>query len=234
MQYFDTQAQVFTDLNIEIDLTELAAKIQTKRPNILTTAKKTLNSVKNIWDPALVYRWLPLEESDDASGRRVIYGNDGPVTLDLGYSSIFLKKADYALVVVYSAGSRLEEESRKATNDKEFLSAFLIDLIGLLVLEKTGNRAKRIAEQKASELGWGVSPFLSPGSIHGWQLEDQLQLCSLLPLDRINVQLRDDAVLAPFKSLSCLIGIGPEYTASLVGTTCQVCSKNQDCQMRQL
>lgn len=235
MYNFDTQPQALTELNIEISFPELEGKIQTgtKRPDILATAEKTLNRVNNIWDPAIVYRWLPFEQSDPASGLSVIRGNDGPITLDLGYSATFLKKASYALVAVYSAGDRLEQETQKASDNQEFLVAFLLDLIGLLVLEKTGNIVNKVAEQKAAELGWGVSPFLSPGSIHGWELEDQLKLCPLLPLDQIGVRLRDNAVLTPFKSLSCLIGIGPEYQASLVGTTCQVCSKNQDCQMRQ-
>ena len=236
MLSLDTQAHALTELNIEIGFPELEGKIQTstKRPDILAIAEKTLSKVNNIWDPAIVYRWTYFEESGTAPGLSVIRSNDGPVTLDLGHSSTFMKKASYALLAVYSVGSRLEEETRKASDNQDFLVAFILDLIGLLVLEKTGNIVKRVAEQKAAELGWGVGPFLSPGSIHGWKLEEQLKLCPLLPLDQIGVRLCGDALLTPFKSLSCLIGIGLEYEASLVGTTCQVCSKNQDCLMRQL
>ncbi len=138
------------------------------------------------------------------------------------------------MVAVYSAGYEIEKETRKCSENEDFLVSYLLDLISLLVLEKTGDIVKKIAELKAAELGWGVSPFLSPGSIHGWELKEQLKLCSLLPLDEINVRIRDDAVLIPFKSLSCLIGIGAGYRATLVGTTCQVCSKNDVCQMKQL
>lgn len=217
MQNFDIQPQILTSLSIGIDFPELEGKIQTgtKRPDILATAKKTLHRVNSIWDPAIVYRWLPIEQSDTTPGQSLIRCNNGPVTLDLGYSSVFVKKVGYALIAVYTAGGKLEEETQKATDDEEFLVAFLLDLIGLLVLKKIGNIVNKIAE-----LGWGVSPFLSPGSIHGWELEDQLKLCPLLPLNKIGVQLRDDAVLTPFKSLSCLIGIGAEYKSCLVGTTC--------------
>jgi hypothetical protein len=137
-------------------------------------------------------------------------------------------------VAAYSAGSAIEEETQKSSENEELLIAFFLDLIGLLVLEKTGDIVKKIAEQQAADLGWGVSPFLSPGSIHGWELEDQLNLCSLLPLNEIGLQVRNDAVLVPFKSLSCLIGIGAGYKTTYVGTTCQVCSKSDDCQMKQL
>jgi len=236
MKKIDTQAHTLTELNIEVHFEELVKKIQTttKRPEILATAEKTLHKVNNIWNPAIVYRWLPIEQSETEPGKSVIRSNNSPVTLDLGHSSNFVKEASYAMVAVYSVGSALEKEASKSSENQDFLVSYLLDLISLLVLEKTGNVVKEISEKKAADLGWGVSPFLSPGSIHGWELEEQLKLCPLLPLEKIDVQIRKDAVLIPFKSLSCLIGIGAGYRATLVGTTCQVCSKNDTCQMKQL
>ncbi len=232
----DTQVQTLTDLNIEVHFEELAKKIQTgtKNPDLLATAEDTLKGVNNIWNPKIIYRWLPFEQSKTEPGKCVINSNSSPVVLDMGHSAKFIKAARYVLVAAYSMGVEIENESRKSSENKAFLVSFILDLIGLLVLEKTGNIVKKIAELKAAELGWGVSPFLSPGSIHGWELEEQSKLCSLLPLNDINVHIRDDAVLIPFKSLSCLIGIGPEYKTTLVGTTCQVCSKNDVCQIKQL
>jgi len=106
---------------------------------------------------------------------------------------------------------RLEQETQKASNSQKFLVAFILALISLLVLEKTGEKVNNIAEQNAAKLGWRVSPFLSPGSVHGWELEAQLKLCPLLPLDQICARILNNTVLTPFKSNSCLIGIGPEY-----------------------
>ena len=125
------------------------------------------------------------------------------------------------------------KKTQQATNNQQFLEGYLLDIIDLLVLGKTGDIVTEIAEQKAKELNWGVSPFLSPGSIHGWDLEEQLKIAPLLPLEKIGVHIRQNAVLEPFKSLTCLIGIGIDYTSTKVGTTCQVCSKNATCQMRQ-
>ena len=132
------------------------------------------------------------------------------------------------------SGQALEAASKKASENGHHLGSYFLDLIGLIVLEKIGNLIKQIAEKKAAESGWGVGPFLSPGSVHGWELEEQKKLCSLLPLEKINVTIREDAVLFPFKTISCLIGLGPGYDRVKVGTTCQVCSKNHDCQMKQV
>ncbi len=170
MQKIDSQPHALTDLNIEIDFEEFAKKIQTaqKREDILITAEKILLEVNNIWNPAIVYRWLPIDQSETQQGRSIIHSDNGPTILNLGHSSIFIKDARYVLVAVYSAGSAIEKEIQKASDKEELLVSFFLDLIGLLVLEKTGDMVKKLAEQKASELGWGVSPFLSPGSIHGW------------------------------------------------------------------
>ncbi len=231
----NTTPCALTDLNIEVGFEELVKKIRTgtKRPDILATAEQTLQEVNNIWNPGIVYRWLPFGQSEAEPGKSIVHSNN-PVILDLGHSARFTKEASQVLVAAYSVGKELDEETRKAADKQELLVSFFLDLIGLLVLEKTGEIINKMVEQRATELGWGVSPFLSPGSVHGWELEDQLKLCSLLPLNEINITISDDAILSPFKSVSCLIGIGKGYEATHVGTTCRVCSKNNDCEMKQL
>jgi len=235
MNSINTKPCVLTNLNIKVSFEELVRKIRTgtKRPDILATMEQTLQRVNNIWNPGIVYRWLPFGQDENDPGKSIVLGNK-PVILDLGHSTRFVHRADQVLVAIYSAGKELEEESQRASDDQELLISYLLDLVGLLVLEKTGEIITKLAEQRAAELGWGVSPFLSPGSVHGWELRDQLKLCSLLPLNEIKITVSDDAVLSPFKSLSCLIGIGEGYEATRVGTTCQVCSKNKDCEMKQL
>lgn len=81
----------------------------------------------------------------------------------------------------------------------------------------------------------GRGPFLSPGSVHGWDLIDQAVLCSLLPLQEIDVQVgKKNGVLQPFNTVSSLIGIGLGYTAATVGSTCQICSNNERCEMKKI
>jgi len=232
MTDFDNQPRILTDLDIRIDFTELANKIRTssQRPAIMASAEATLNRVTGCWNPAIVCRWLTIDRA--AAGATTLYGRDCAATFNLGHSTCFIEPASHALVAAYTAGTSIEEENSKANANQQFLESYFIDLIALLVLEKTGEMVKRIAEGKADQLGWKVSPFLSPGSIHGWDLEEQHRLCSLLPLGKIGISMREDGVLAPFKSLACLIGIGTDYTSSTVGTTCQVCSKRQSCEMQ--
>jgi hypothetical protein len=234
MQKIQIEPIILSDLNIHIDLSELAGKIKTARArsDIRDAAEKTLADVNNLWKPEIVYSWYPFTKRKEGQKAQIIDTSDSQVELHLGHSTQFIAKASYVLVAAYSAGKEIEEAGQQAIKEDQLLAAYFIDLIGLLVLEKTGDIVKQLAELKAKDFGWGVSPFLSPGSIHGWELEEQLRLCSLLPLEKAGLTIQSNGVLMPFKSLSCIIGIGPDYDSTSVGSTCLVCSKKGDCQMK--
>ncbi len=238
-----SKVQVLSDLIIDLTIEEIAEKIQTSAGSqaILDIAEQYLNELKGLWNPRAVYQWFDFNrsekdadqeiESDNYTGD-IIENNTIALSVNLGHSGKFLDHAEKILVSVYTVGHTLEKAYEKSNKEGDMLAAYVIDLIGRCVLEKTSARIKQIVEQRAIKQGWGVSPFLSPGSVKGWELEDQNRLCSLLPLDVIDVSIRDDGILIPFKSISCLMGIGPEYSETKVGNTCQVCNNKEDCQMR--
>ena len=230
----DTQPHVLSNLKVDVTFQDFKQNLKTSDNNlqILEIAKKTLNKAKDIWSPKAVYQWFEFNNKSEDNFGSIISKSGDLLKFDFGYSSKFLTPARYALISVYTTGQALELESMKASSKRNLLEAYLIDLLGLIVLEKTGQVIKRIAEKQAQKSGWGVSPFMSPGSVHGWELEEQVNLCALLPLEKINVNVREDAIFSPFKTISCLIGLGPGYDMVKVGTTCQVCSKNHDCQMK--
>ncbi|MCK5837446.1 MAG: hypothetical protein KAH09_09280 [Desulfobacula sp.] len=235
MKIIDTQLHVLSHIKIDVTFQDLAQKIRTSgnSPGILKTAEQILDKVKGIWKPIAIYQWFEFETIGRDNSGRIIQSSGRHVDFDFGYSFQFLKYARHALISVYTAGQGLEKESKNASSKGNLLEAYFLDLIGLIVLEKIGKTINKIAEKHAGDLGWGVSPFLSPGSVHGWDLKEQIKLCSFLPLEKINVKIKKDAVLFPFKTISCLIGSGPGYDAVQVGTTCQVCSKKHECQMKQ-
>lgn len=221
--------------DIDLEFRDLAPKISMSetRPAILDAARAVFERVKGRWSPAMVYCWTDyLSGNDDETGILVLPG-DRSMTVRPGHSNRFLTHARHTLAGVYTAGRELDEQSARASRDGNFLDAHFIDQIGLAVLEKVEHRLKAVAEKKAEDAGWGVSPFLSPGSVHGWDLAEQTKLAGILPVHAINITLSDSGVFSPFKTISCLIGTGPGYEARQVGTTCRVCSKRGTCRMRQ-
>jgi len=232
----DKKPRVLSRLKVEVTSQELLERIKTSNnvQEISKTAEKTLYRTKGIWQPGAVLRWLEIKNIEATRAGVIIPETKGLLNFYLGFSIKFLKHAKHVLLAVYTAGKGLENESMKASSKGDFLEVYLIDLIGLIVLDKAGQTVKEIAEKQAAKLGWGVSPFLSPGSVHGWELEEQIKLCSLLPIKKLNVKIGKDAVLSPFKTLSCLIALGPGYDAVQVGETCHVCSKKDECQMKRI
>ena len=234
MNIISLQYNVLSNINVNVTFDDLVQKIKHSgnMPELLKTARKTLEKVKNLWKPAAVYQWFEFQQTGTDPIGHIIH-NSKHLSFDFGYSIKFLTHATHVLVSVFTAGKAIEHESVRASERGNLLESFLLDLIGLIVLEKAGDRIIQIAQNKAIDLGWGVGPFLSPGSVHGWDIEEQVKLFSLLPLEKIDVKSRNDAVLSPFKSISCLIGLGPGYETCKVGSTCQVCSKAGACQMEQ-
>ena len=222
------------DIDIHVSSHELAEKLSTagKSEEVFKTASMALSKAKQLWNPKALYQWLDIGRITGTRAEVIIPGTGESLSLDLGISIKFLKYSRKVLASVYTAGEKLEAETAKASSNGDLLLAYIYDLIGLIVLDKVSKTIKNLCEKKARSLGWGTGPFLSPGSVHGWDIAEQKKICSIFPLGKINVKLLDTSVLSPFKTISCLIALGPEYETSKVGTTCLVCSKKNECLMK--
>jgi hypothetical protein len=238
MNQTHSQVQLLDPVQIEIFPEDLAPGIKTRgsRDKILEMACKLLAKVQGSWQPRAVFRWLGVKRI--TNGLVLLTSLDSGETtreagcLNLGFASSFMTPAKNALVAVFTAGDELEAMAAIASQEKQIMDAYLYDIIGLAVLEKLRQQINQVVEEKAREMNWGVGPFLSPGSVHGWEPEDQNNLCDLIPIERIGVKRGENGILKPFKTLSCLVGIGPEFSAKTGGETCEVCLKKDQCEIR--
>jgi hypothetical protein len=235
MKSEDSRLQLLDCFDIEISSNDLAASMNTRgnRELILDRAAQVLLTVQGCWRPRAVVHRLDVERVT-ACGMVTLRHLDRGVagTLHLGFAGKFMAPANQGLIAVFTAGDELEREAAIASKEKRIMDAYLCDLIGLAVLEKVRQRINRIIEEQARARNWGVSPFLSPGSVHGWELDDQANLCNFVPIERIGVTRGANGILKPFKTISCLVGIGQDYTARTIGETCDVCSKREQCTVR--
>ena len=102
-----------------------------------------------------------------------------------------------------------------------------------MALAKVGKALRTLAEREAGQRKWGIGPTLSPGHLTGWHLSDQINLCPMLSLDEIDVHLNEQGVLIPLKSVSGVIGIGPQYKSKKVALVCRFCTYSTTCQWYQ-
>jgi len=207
---------------------------QSNRERLLEMTETAINEIRHIWQPKAVYTWLDVASADKECLHLTIPDTLQTTPLQLGFSTSFMAPARKALLAVYTAGIELDIAASQASQEKRLMDAYLIDLIGLRVLKEVEIHLTKYVEREAAALAWGVGPYLSPGSVHGWDLTDQKNLCALLPLEKIAVKMDDNGTLRPFKTVSCLLGIGPEFTAHEVGPTCLVCSNREKCDHKQV
>lgn len=227
--------RVIIDPDLDVSLLELSKKFGKAQQNasLLEAAARVLALAIPLWHPKIVYRWLDVEIREEDKVRLCCGLTGESSTLDLGHSLQFIKEAEKVLVGVYTVGKELEDAVQKASGQGQVLDAYLFDIVGLAVLGKIGQQVNRVVEDYArKQHNWGVGPLLSPGSVHGWQLEDSHNLYRLLPIEAIDVAMSSNGILLPFKSLSFLIGTGPGYQSTEVGTSCAVCSKRDNCEIR--
>ncbi len=230
---FEGAGGVISEMMLDLSLDDVIAKLgrAQSRPALVEAASKTLSAAQLLWRPQIVYRWVDVVSLENGNIQLRCEQSDQSVAIAMGFSSKFMKEASKALIGVYTVGKALEKAAVEASGEGQMLDGYLYDMVGLALLDQLKKIVNSIAEDYCQKHDWGVSPFLSPGSVHGWELDDQGTLCSMLPLEMIDVALQESKILLPFKSISFLIGIGPGYQVTEVGTTCEVCSKRDNCEM---
>jgi len=226
---------ILTDIPIALAPTEIIASggQDRIRPDLIQDAEEAIALGQTLWQPMAVYDWFNVRTVD---GRRVtLSSRDGAAdetVLLVGPKADLLGDAERVLVSVATIGPALEQQVRELNSAREVLNAYMLDSAGVVALGAVGESVRCMAEEAAAEKGWGVSPSLSPGSLVGWSLQRQTELCALLPLDSIGVQLNGYCVLEPHKSVSALIGMGPGYSSTRVGSVCRFCALKDTCWRR--
>jgi hypothetical protein len=148
--------------------------------------------------------------------------------LNVGDRSHFLKPAKEVLLAVKTVGPLLEEEVHRLEGPDP-LKSYFMDLAGVVALDQVSDWFRMKVQDLARKKGWGVSPSLLPGSLAGWSVEGQREICHFLDLWGAGVTLNHFSVLKPHKSDSVAIGIGPEYTANVVASLCGDCPRKEVC-----
>jgi hypothetical protein len=198
------------------------------RPAMLQSAKEAIALGQSLWQPSVLYDWFDVVSVD---GQHVTLssqqGADG--VLHVGRKADLLAPAQRAVVSAVTLGPALEEKVDELQSAGDSMMAYLLDSAGVVALGHAGESLRCLIEETAVDLGWGVSPSLSPGSLVGWSLRGQRELCALLPLQEVGLRLTAHSILQPHKSATSLIGLGPGYDSPHVGSVCKYCALQDTC-----
>lgn len=220
---------IIRDTPITIDRNEILNRQMKGEPSplIAEATDWAIARALELVEPASAYTVL---DSAGVEGEELVL--EGGARLKLGPHADLIAPAQRVIASVTTIGSRLEEEVRRLMAGPEMTKGYMLDCAGVVAVGQASMVIRELVEEMAREEGWGVGPSLYPGSPMGWNVRGQRDLLSLIPIDEIGVTLTSSYMLVPQKSGSGLIGTGPGYEQSQVGTLCHWCSLQSSCWRR--
>jgi hypothetical protein len=227
---------VLKDIPIELDPQRIAVALNHGRPSesVAEDVEEAIRAARPFWRPAAVAQWCKVESRD---GERVTVRSEASartVELRMGRRAGLVDPARRALVSVATIGAEFDRKATEMERSGDGFLWYYLPNVGTAALAEVSEALCRLAEREAAERGWGTGLRLAPGSLEGWDVADQARLCSLLPLDEIGVHLDEDGVLHPYYSTTGFIPVGPDYSATTVGSACRFCRRAPDCWRRRL
>ncbi len=139
-----------------------------------------------------------------------------------------LDGAEELAVVIGTIGPGLEEEVKACFRRGEPLRGVLLDGIGSAAIDSLAEYMRRFLVGEASCRGYRTGSPVNPG-MPGLPITRQRQLFEMAPAGEIGVGLTSSGMMVPRKSISMVLGMGPQMTNRAKAGACAACSLNQAC-----
>jgi hypothetical protein len=198
------------------------------RPEIGDLIRELLSSLKKsrLLEPTAAYEYYAVRSMSGSQismeGDRAIHGQLLP--------AIFPEAKELAPVVI-TIGPELEKQVTDYSRSGETLRGMILDGIGSAAVDSLVLEVLRLIDSESSSRGYQISSPVNPG-MAGFPLTEQWNLLGLVNADEIGVRLTSSGVLVPRKSISMVIGIGPQMTKWTRAEVCARCSLRETCDYR--
>ncbi len=131
---------------------------------------------------------------------------------------------------ICTVGEAIETRVRALFDEREFPLAVMLDSVGSAAVESLAEYANDLLCQAGLPEALSVTNRISPGYA-GWDTAEQAALFRLCPGAPIGVTLNSACFMAPTKSISFLVGLGPQARVDHYFTQCRRCWM-RDCAYR--
>jgi hypothetical protein len=123
---------------------------------------------------------------------------------------------------ICTVGDGIETRVRELFDARELPLAVMLDSVGSAAVESLAEFANDLVCRRALDEGARATNRISPGYA-GWDTAEQRALWALCPGEPIGVTLNDWCFMTPAKSITFLVGIGPEARVDHYFTQCRRC-----------
>lgn len=216
-----------TDIRFSLDVEDVlegqGIAPERARSGIVASAREILDVLPDLLDPAAVYdvvsvtgfhhRTIELEGSG---------AFEGPL------AARALAGAEKVALAVCTIGPALEARMNQLFSDDP-VAAMALDGAGTAALRRISDVIIRDLEDVAADHNWGLGMRAQPGQ-EGWSIWQQREIFDRLPTEEIGVRLNDSCLMIPRKSISFVMGMGPDMRPDAVA--CDFCSKRERCPWR--
>jgi len=194
------------------DISVVSSKILALSRELLDEAA-TLKSL----EPAIAYEFCPVKEIN-AEGARLQGQKRLPFASELA-------------AIVCTIGPQLERKVTDYFAHDEPLHGVLLDGIGNAAVDTLAQEACRMIGVVVTSRDNESSSPLSPG-MPGFPLSEQRALCRIAKAEQIGVHLSESAMMIPRKSISMIVGIGPQMPTWTKAQVCAECTLRKTCRYK--
>lgn len=155
---------------------------------------------------------------------------EGPVVFTSNIITGILSRCHEVAIFTATIGASLEKRVSQLMDQGEMLKAVALDAVGSAAIEKVVCELEESVRKKAMTGGAEISRRYSPGYCD-WDIKEQKLLFDSLNGDSAGVELTEEYLMMPQKSISGVIGIS--FDQNITVSTCLDCTK-KDCEGRRI
>ncbi len=219
---------IYRDLPLSIEVDDLLRAqgadpqiLRTRRPRLVQAAQEALETGRDLLDPIVLSETYTVR-----SLRHERLELEGSGTLNGPLIATHLAGAQQVIVMLCTVGPHLETQAAELMRSDP-VRALALDALGSAAAEVLAVAACNRIEAETTARGWKVSMPLNPGMI-GWPVEQgQPEIFACLQAGRIGVQMTGSRLMKPLKSISLVIGLGPQLGST--GRPCDYCTMSATC-----
>lgn len=197
------------------------AVIRSRRPAVVRFAERALAEGMPLLDPIVTYCRLPVES---VRHERIALRGGRHLTGKL--VAEHLAAAQEIVAITATIGPELEDHISQVLK-LDTVYALALDGFGNAAINTLATAACHCFSEAAAAEGMDTTIPLSPGMM-GWPLEvGQKEIFAVLDTDGIGLKLTSHGVMIPRKSLSMVVGLGPEVMKG--ARACDYCDMHETC-----
>jgi hypothetical protein len=226
-----SQLQVLRDVPLAIDPAEVL-RFQGYRqgrdvppPEVRALFEAALAEGRQLMAPRAIARWAAVTGRDPDA----LTVEDQRLTIPR--IGVTWGPVDHVAVAVCTIGETLERRVRALWEARELALASMLDSVGSGAVESLAEYVNDLLCQQGLPT-LRVTNRISPG-YGDWDLADQRRLFNLCAADAIDVRLNEACVMTPGKSISLVVGAGPDARVDHYFSQCARCWM-RDCAYRRI